>query len=199
MPEFSSFILWLAHQRTLGESSHYCGFIRTLPAPADMQSAIFLDEGEIRALPPSLRRACENARVRTDAALNFIEDMARESPQLADLFSDHPQLLDRDLRKWAAAILLSRGFTVRRHMMLLPAIDLVNSLRNGATCELQFDASGAPILRSTCAVRQGTEIFIDYGNDKSDEELMACYGYSHAAADGHKSTHFEHRNGRTAG
>ena len=38
MPEFSSFMLWLVQQRLLGADSAFHGYIRTLPAPDDMQS-----------------------------------------------------------------------------------------------------------------------------------------------------------------
>jgi hypothetical protein len=98
---------------------------------------------------------------------------------VAELFHQNPRLLDRELGLWAAAVLLSRAFTVRGRMLLLPVIDLVNSQRHAATCELQFDATGSPILRATSAVPKSQEVFIEYGAGKDDAYLIAHYGYCH--------------------
>jgi len=180
MPEFSSFILWLVQQRLLGERSAWCGYVQTLPAPVDIRSALFLDEDSLSRIPiGGVREACNRVRARVRCALDFIAEMARDSPQVAKLFHQNPRLFDRGLGLWASAVLLSRAFTVRGRTILLPCIDLVNSQRHAASCELQFDAMGSPILRATSAVPKSQEVFIEYGAGKSDAYLIAHYGYCH--------------------
>ena len=228
LPEFSSFVLWLAQQRLLGECERRCSafgaWVLTLLAPADLRAtALFMDDaafaalGNIQAAAPaaaapaapapaaavtaaavtaaaavvaqsgggreldnSIRAArfaaCRVVRARVSACLNFIE--ARNAEAL--LLVQQPLVpagFDRALGTWAAAILLSRAFCVNSRMLLLPVIDLVNSSRDAATCELQFDAAGAPLLRATARVPAGSEVFVNYGAEKSDADLFACYGY----------------------
>jgi hypothetical protein len=179
MPEFSSLVLWLVQQRLLKERSAWHGFVRTLPGPADIQSALFLDEDTVSNLPDEVRGACQRARARAAAALGFIAETVRDSPQVAELRDQLPRLFDRELGLWAAAVILSRGFNVKGRTLLLPFVDLVNSQRQGATCELEFDATGAPILRATSDIPRAQEVFIEYGVEKSDADLLANYGYSH--------------------
>jgi len=181
IPEFSSFMLWLVQQRLLGAASAFHGYVSTLPGPGDMQSqALYMDEAKVSSLPARARSACESARSRFTAALDFIEHKMEESPPVIKLFQDSPALFDRDLNRWASAILLSRGFKVRNRLVLLPIIDLLNSQRSGATCDLIFDAAGAPLVRAIAHVPKGQEVFLNYGENKSDEELRAYYGYDHA-------------------
>jgi len=176
-------MLWLVQQRLLGADSAFHGYIRTLPAPDDMRShALYMDAASMASLPTDVRNSCESACMRAGAAFDFVKNKAKESSAIKRLVRRRPQLLDRDLNLWAAAILLSRAFKVKERMVLLPIIDLLNSQRTGATCDLFFDATGSPLVRATRHVRHGQEMFLNYGANKSDAELKAFYGYSHEAA-----------------
>ena len=62
--------------------------------------------------------------------------------------------------------------------MLLPVIDL-HSNRDSHSCELSFDSSGDLLLTATTTILQASEVFINYGEEKTDAELMALYGYDH--------------------
>ena len=184
VPEFSSLMLWLVQQRLLGAASSFRGYVQTLPAPEDMHSqALYMDDAKIKSLPTATQSACQSARARFAAALDFITNKSKESPALAKLFRSCPALLDAGLHRWAAAVILSRGFKVQNRLVLLPIVDFLNSQRRGATCDLLFDAAGSPFVRAIGPVPKGHEIFLNYGENKSDEELMAYYGYNHAQQD----------------
>ena len=180
VPEFSCFVLWLVHERLRGDMSAFHGFVRTLPSPDDMSSAIYMDDAALSALSVVTRDACARVRQRADACLEYI---AAARPAFARSQLD-ARLFDRALLTWAASIVLSRAFCVSGRMVLLPLIDLVNSSRDCSTCELQFDARGEPVLRATSDVACGVEVMISYGSEKCDAELLASYGYSHKCEPG---------------
>ena len=193
---FSSLVLFLIHQRLQGSNARFSGFVETLPTEAPPRSALgceMVGEGEdtntnvekdekqkghnaadvlLRALAEPYREACLRVRGRAAAATSYINDM------LAPKLGPHQLQAFRDpeAQRWAMSMVFSRAFTVHGQTVLLPVVDALNN-NTADGCELAYDDAGNLVLRAMRAYEAGDEVYLNYGNDKSDPEMLAAYGY----------------------
>lgn len=97
-----------------------------------------------------------------------------------------PDWVGVDNLRWARGTLLSRRFfpAVAEPKcgasgivgVLVPLLDELNHSPT-ARISLEFDGESVS-LRNPCAYKAGEEVFSDYGSDKSNEELLAMYGFA---------------------